>query len=107
MLAGWYAVQGLSVSGVLIPMILCTTGTTILRPATMTSALSGHSERAGAATALSATIMLAIGGTLSSLLTSFEMALPMSLVVILLGTNVVGCLLLRRIGAAPREHEWG
>ncbi|WP_236410040.1 MFS transporter [Pseudomonas sp. S31] len=107
LLAVWHAVQGLSVSGVLIPMILCTTGTTILRPAAMTSALSGHSERGGAATALSTTMMLAIGGTLSSLVASFEMALPLSLVLILLGTNVVGCLMLRRMGAAPREHQGG
>lgn len=98
LLGGWFFFGGLSVSGVLIPMVICTTGTTILRPAAITSALGRHPERAGAAASLSNIVLFLFGGSISSLVATFETTTPLGLVLILVTTFLGGGLLLRCLG---------
>ncbi len=95
LLAGWWMLAGLSVSGTLVSMMICTCGTTILRPAALTSALRRHPERAGAAVSLSNILLYMTGGGVSSMVATFEATLPFGLVLTLVATCISGGLLLR------------
>lgn len=90
----WLALAGLSVASILLPMVICTAGTTLTRPAATTCALERHPERAGAAAALSNTLLFATGGVASALVAVAEATLPMSLAAGFIGMSLCGGLLL-------------
>ncbi|MNM81534.1 Inner membrane transport protein YdhC [compost metagenome] len=90
----WEQVAGLTVMGVVLPMIVCTTGTTLVRPAATTQALARYPQQAGAAASLSTTLLFASGGLAGSLVAGVESALPMSLGLLFLSASLCGWLLL-------------
>lgn len=90
----WEQVAGLTVAGLLLPMIICTTGTTLVRPAATTQALARYPQQAGAAASLNTTLLFAGGGLAGSLVAGVESALPMSLGLLFLGASLCGWLLL-------------
>ena len=94
MLLIWALVAGLTVTGLLLPMIVCSTGTTLVRPAATTQALARYPQQAGAAASLNTTLLFAGGGLAGSLVASVESALPMSLGLLFVGVSLCGWLLL-------------
>ncbi|OLS60631.1 MFS transporter [Pseudomonas putida] len=88
----------------LIPVIVGTTGTTLVRPAATSSALALHPDRAGTAAALLSTLVFAAGALASAAITLFSEQLPGSLGAGFLILAAAGALLLapqflhRRIG---------
>ncbi|WPO99380.1 MFS transporter [Pseudomonas sp. HR96] len=78
-LMGGLRVWGLSVPGVLVPMIICTAGTTIIRPAAFTLAMSRFPRNAGAAAAVASTLMFMLGGTISGGIAASGLALERNL----------------------------
>lgn len=90
----WELVAGLTVAGLLLPMILCTTGTTLVRPAATTQALARYPQQAGAAASLNTTLLFAGGGLAGSLVASVESVLPMGLGLLFVGVSLCGWLLL-------------
>ncbi|MFF7064882.1 Bcr/CflA family efflux MFS transporter [Pseudomonas sp. NPDC008258] len=90
----WERVAGLSVVGVLLPMIVCTTGTTLVRPAATTQALSRYSHQAGAAASLNTTLLFAGAGLTSSVVAGFESMLPVGLGLLFVAASLCGWWLL-------------
>ncbi|RRV04942.1 MFS transporter [Pseudomonas sp. v388] len=66
--------EGASVAGILIPMVVATTGTTITRPAATSAAMEVFPEQAGTASALLNTLTLTAGGAFSALLSLASVA---------------------------------
>ncbi|MDR9750814.1 multidrug effflux MFS transporter [Pseudomonas sp. SZMC_28357] len=66
----------LSVTSVLIPMLICTTGTTIARPAATTQAMGLFPDNAGTAASAGSTLIFICGGLISAIvsLSSIELA---------------------------------
>lgn len=91
----------LSAASVLVPMIICTTGTSLARPAATSSALELHPSRAGSAASLLNTLVFAIGAAASSLTAWFSEQLPSSLGVAFLIMASIGGLLM----AQHRAHR--
>nr|WP_218176371.1 MFS transporter [Pseudomonas putida] len=78
-----------------LPLTLCTIGTSIVRPAATTYALSRHPDRAGAAASVSNTLLFACGGGVSLLVASSgEVSLAMHLAVSFITSCLSGWLLL-------------
>nr|WP_306109980.1 MFS transporter [Pseudomonas sp. MN1F] len=103
-------VHELGVFSLLFPLVLCTIGTTIVRPAATTHALGRHPERAGAAASLNNTMLFAFGGGASMLVASISGSLPMSLALGFIASSLAGWYLLvylkglerkARVAAAP------
>jgi len=90
----WERVAGLTVMGILLPMIICTTGTTLVRPAATTQALARYPQQAGAAASLNTTLLFAGGGLAGSLVAGAESVLPMSLGFLFFSSSLCGWLLL-------------
>jgi len=84
----------LSILALLLPLMICTVGTSIVRPAATTYALGLHPERAGAAASANNTMLFAFGGGVSTLLASVEEMLPLSLALIFVVSCLSGWLLL-------------
>jgi len=84
----------LSVPSLLLPLMICTMGTTIIRPAATTYALGLHPECAGTAASAHNTMLFAFGGAASMLLASVEEMLPMSLALSFIVSCLSGWLLL-------------
>ncbi|MFJ4349235.1 MFS transporter [Pseudomonas sp. NPDC089401] len=96
-------VNALSAVSLLLPLTLCSIGTTIVRPAATSHALGHHSERAGAAASLNNTLLFAFGGGISMLLASIENSLPLSLALGFIASSLVGCGLLVYLGGLERN----
>lgn len=92
----WLLASGLSVAAILLPMIICTAGITITRPAATTCALERHPERAGTAAALNNTLLFAIGGLASSLVTLADTGLSFNLAFAFLATSLCGAVMLKQ-----------
>ena len=90
----WERVVGLTVVGVLLSMVICTTGTTLVRPAATTQALGRYPQQAGAAASLNTTLLFASGGLAGSVVAGLENALPLSLGLLFLSASLCGWLLL-------------
>ena len=86
----WEWVAGLSVLGVLLPMIVCTTGTTLVRPAATTQALARYPRQAGAAASLNTTLLFAGAGLTSTLVAGLESALTAGLGVLFVVASLCG-----------------
>ncbi|MGY4526645.1 Bcr/CflA family efflux MFS transporter [Pseudomonas sp. TE21394] len=104
-LAVWEQLAGLTVTGLVLPMIICTTGTTLVRPAATTQALARYPHQAGAAASLNTTLLFAGGGLAGSLAAGVESALPMSLGLFFLGASLCGWLLLAGMAETDRIAE--
>ncbi|GAB1618496.1 MFS transporter [Pseudomonas sp. NGC7] len=104
MILFWERVAGLTVAGIMLPMIICTTGTILVRPAATTQALARYPEQAGAAASLNMTLLFASGGFAGSLIASGQSALPMSLGLLFLACTVSAWLLLLCIKGDEVQH---
>ena len=90
----WEQLAGLTVVGLLLPMIICTTGITLVRPAATTQALARYPQQAGAAASLNTTLLFAGGGLAGSVVAGIESGLPLSLGLLFLSVSSCGWLLL-------------
>lgn len=95
----------LSVPSLLLPLMICTMGTTIIRPAATTYALGLHPERAGAAASAHNTMLFAFGGAASMLLASVEEMLPMSLALSFVVSCLSGWLLLAYVSGLVSQAQ--
>ncbi|WP_284354418.1 Bcr/CflA family efflux MFS transporter [Pseudomonas putida] len=100
----WQWAAGLSVAGLMIPMIVCTAGTTMVRPAAASQALARYPQQAGAAASLNTTLLFAGGGLSGTLIASAEHLLPMSLGVLFLSCALSGYLLLICLKGNSMQH---
>jgi DHA1 family bicyclomycin/chloramphenicol resistance-like MFS transporter len=100
----WQWVAGLTLIGLMIPMILCTAGTTLVRPAAATQALARYTQQAGAAASLNTTMLFAGGGFAGTLIASAEHLLPLSLGILFLSSALGGFLLLTRLKGNTMQH---
>ena len=91
----WQMTEGVTLAGLMVPMIVCTAGTTLVRPAATTQALSRHPRHAGAASALNTTLMFAVGGLASTLMAAMKTVTPMNLGFMFLAFCMLGWLLLQ------------
>lgn len=96
-------VHELGVFSLLFPLVLCTIGTTIVRPAATTHALGRHPERAGAAASLNNTMLFAFGGGASMLVASISGSLPMSLALGFIASSLAGWYLLVYLKGLERK----
>ncbi|CAG8864454.1 Inner membrane transport protein YdhC [Pseudomonas fluorescens] len=103
LLRAWLLVEELSVTAVLLAMMVCTAGTTIIRPAATTCALERHPERAGAAAALNNTLLFATGGAASGLIALVDTGLPLNLALAFIVISLSGAFILRLL-ACHRTH---
>ena len=103
LLCAWLLINGLSVAAILLPMTICTAGATVTRPAATTCALERHPERAGAAAALNNTLLFAIGGLASSLITLADTGLPFNLAFAFLATSLCGAVMLKQGACHPPQ----
>ncbi|WP_060507951.1 MFS transporter [Pseudomonas sp. NBRC 111124] len=99
------AVHELGVFSILFPLVICTIGTTIVRPAATTHALGRHPERAGAAASLSNTMLFAFGGGVSMLVASMKNSLPMSLALGFIACSLAGLYLLIYLKGLERRQR--
>lgn len=76
-----------SITGILAPMIICTFGITILRPAATSAAMDASGNQAGTAASLHNAIIFTMGATISALVTLAPLApaFSLSIAIILLG----------------------
>ena len=95
----------LSILSLLLPLMVCTMGTTIIRPAATTYALGLHPERAGAAASAHNTMLFAFGGAASMLLASVEEMLPMSLALSFVVSCLSGWLLLAYVSGLVSQAQ--
>jgi DHA1 family bicyclomycin/chloramphenicol resistance-like MFS transporter len=93
----------LGVFSLLLPLVLCTIGTTVVRPAATSHALGLHPERAGAAASLNNTMLFAFGGGASMLVASMRSSLPMSLALGFIASSVAGWYLLVYLKGLERK----
>ncbi|WP_060493226.1 Bcr/CflA family efflux MFS transporter [Pseudomonas sp. NBRC 111140] len=100
----WQWAAGLTVIGLMLPMILCTAGTTMVRPVTTTQALARYPQQAGAAASLNTTLLFAGGGFAGTLVASAEHLLPMSLGILFLSSAISGFLLLACLRGNSFQH---
>ncbi|MFJ4114755.1 Bcr/CflA family efflux MFS transporter [Pseudomonas sp. NPDC089758] len=88
-----------------LPLTICTIGTTIVRPAATTYALSRHPDRAGTAASVSNTLLFACGGGVSLLVASSgEVNLATNLAASFIASCLSGLLLLAYVAGRFR-HE--
>lgn len=97
----WLMVGSLSVASILLPMVICTAGTTITRPAATSCALERHPTRAGAAAALSNTMLFAIGGLASGLIALAGENLAEYLGLGFIAVGLCGGLMIKRLSSHP------
>ncbi|MDF2490727.1 MAG: major facilitator superfamily transporter [Pseudomonas sp.] len=100
----WLMLGGLSVAAILLPMALCTAGTTITRPAATTCALERHPERAGAAAALNNTLLFATAGLASGLIALAHTGLPIDLALSFIAIGLCGAFMLKRL--SRHQVQW-
>ncbi|MBA6099468.1 Bcr/CflA family efflux MFS transporter [Pseudomonas juntendi] len=72
----WERFSELSVAGIMLAVLICTTGTTLVRPAATTQALARYPCQAGAAASLNTTFLFAGAGGISSVVAGVERTLP-------------------------------
>lgn len=80
----------LSIATVAIPMIICTVGTTLVRPAAASRAMEMFSEKAGASSAAGGTLMFVTAGVVSVLLAVAPFPPQESLAAFILIATVLG-----------------
>ena len=91
----------LSTMTVLIPMIICTTGTTICRPIATSKAMDVFPENAGTAASAGNTLIFILGGLISALINistdNLQMTLALAFLLLSKAALVLNSLILRRL----------
>ncbi len=91
----------LSTMTVLIPMIICTTGTTICRPIATSKAMDVFPENAGTAASAGNTLIFILGGLISALINistdNLQMTLALAFLLLSTAALVLNSLILRRL----------
>jgi DHA1 family bicyclomycin/chloramphenicol resistance-like MFS transporter len=80
----------LSIATVAVPMIICTIGTTLIRPAAASRAMEMFSEKAGASSAAGGTIMFVTAGSVSVILSNAPLPPLESLSIFILIATTLG-----------------
>lgn len=93
----WLYVLNLTVTGIMLSMVVCSAGTTIVRPAATTWALSLHPEIAETAAALNNTLVFTLGGLCSAGVALAEGDLLQALAMVFVLAALIGSLLLGRL----------
>ncbi|MNX99693.1 Inner membrane transport protein YdhC [compost metagenome] len=88
---------GLSALTMLIPMIICTAGTTIARPVATSKAMEVFPDNAGTSAATGNTLTFLLGGLISALINLNENQTQMTLALSFLALSTVGLALNRKI----------
>lgn len=98
---------GLSVLSVLLPMIVCTAGTTITRPIATSQAMDMFPTHAGTAASTGGLLVLTCGGIISALVNLSTLDLPITLTIclIVLSTGSLGLqTFINRRSASPQPE---
>jgi predicted MFS family arabinose efflux permease len=99
--SGW---EGSPIS-VLIPMLLCTFGTALVRPCAATLAMSRFTTSAGTAAAAGSSIRMLVGGVLGGFTAAMGRSASSNLVVLLLLSAIVCLVVLRALPADSASVE--
>ncbi|MGC5699436.1 multidrug effflux MFS transporter [Pseudomonas sp. NFXW11] len=94
---------GLSTATVLVPMIICTAGTTITRPAATSRAMELFPEHAGTSASAGNTLIFVSGGLISALINLSASDLQTTLALSFLVLSSLGLLLNRLISRRARD----
>lgn len=86
-----------SIVTVLVPMIICTAGTTLVRPAAVSQGMNFFSDKAGAAGAAGATVVFAIGAVTSASVSYWDANLYAALACLFIGSSTTGLILNRLV----------
>ncbi|MEB0044005.1 MULTISPECIES: MFS transporter [unclassified Pseudomonas] len=93
----------LSAATVLIPMIICTAGTTIARPAATSKAMSLFPDNAGTSASAGSTLIFICGGLISALISLSAANLQMTLGYAFVMLSVIALVLNRRINSRAKS----
>ncbi|SFB23165.1 MFS transporter, DHA1 family, bicyclomycin/chloramphenicol resistance protein [Pseudomonas sp. NFIX10] len=94
---------GLSVTTLLLPMIVCTTGTTIARAAAHTQAMNRFPERAGTSASAGSVLIFIVGGLTSAAISLTPLDLQLTLALCLVLLSLLGLAL----NALVRQRDRG
>ncbi|MGX1171860.1 MFS transporter [Pseudomonas sp. R151218B TE3479] len=94
---------GLSVTTLLLPMIVCTTGTTIARAAAHTQAMNRFPERAGTSASAGSVLIFIVGGLTSAAISLTPLDLQLTLALCLVLLSLLGMVL----NALVRQRDRG
>ena len=94
---------GLSISTVLVPMIICTAGTTITRPAATSRAMELFPDNAGASASAGNTLIFVMGGLISAVINLSASDLQTTLALSFIALSSVGLLVNQRISRRARN----
>lgn len=87
----WFASQfGLSAATVLIPMLICTVGTTIVRPIANSKAMSLYPQNAGTSTSAGSVLIFMCGGLISAVINLVSEDLTTALALCFLTLSAAG-----------------
>ncbi|MCO7609899.1 multidrug effflux MFS transporter [Pseudomonas chlororaphis] len=94
---------GLSISTVLVPMVICTAGTTITRPAATSRAMELFPDNAGASASAGNTLIFVMGGLISAVINLSASDLQTTLALSFIALSSVGLLVNQRISRRARN----
>jgi DHA1 family bicyclomycin/chloramphenicol resistance-like MFS transporter len=89
--------MGLSTLTVLIPMIVCTAGTTIARPIATSKAMEVFPDMAGTSASAGNTLIFISGGLISALINLSPFELQLTLALSFIALSCVGLVMICRI----------
>jgi len=102
--------NGVNILSILLPMIICTLGTTMVRPASVSRAMNIFEDNAGTASAAGGTLMFVTAGLISAALAIVPLAPSWSLAIFILLAAGVSYLLNRAVThlqASPAHQQPG
>ncbi|WP_445571180.1 MFS transporter [Pseudomonas sp. E102] len=85
-----FYIIGLSITTVLLPMVVCTTGTTIARAAAHTRAMNTFAEQAGTSASAGSVLIFITGGLASAGISLSPLPLPFTLALCLIAFSLLG-----------------
>ena len=85
-----FYIIGLSIAAVLLPMVVCTTGTTIARAAAHTRAMNTFAEQAGTSASAGSVLIFITGGLASAGISLSPLPLPFTLALCLIAFSLLG-----------------
>lgn len=85
-----FNILGLSITTVLLPMVVCTAGTTIARAAAHTQAMNIFPEQAGTSASAGSVLIFVTGGLTSAAISLSPFAMPLTLALCLIAFSLLG-----------------
>lgn len=85
-----FNIMGLSITTLLLPMVVCTAGTTIARAAAHTRAMNIFPEQAGTSASAGSVLIFITGGLTSAAISLSPLALPLTLALCLIAFSPLG-----------------